>query len=46
MKYRYRLCKINHVVVFLIVAIDGFDTAAVGFIAPALKAEWGCKQPI
>lgn len=26
---------------FLIVAIDGFDTAAVGFIAPALKAEWG-----
>lgn len=25
---------------FLIVAIDGFDTAAVGFIAPALKAEW------
>ncbi|TPE48966.1 MFS transporter [Amaricoccus solimangrovi] len=26
---------------FLVVAIDGFDTAAVGFIAPALKAEWG-----
>ena len=26
---------------FLIVAIDGFDTAAVGFIAPALRAEWG-----
>lgn len=25
---------------FIIVAIDGFDTAAVGFIAPALKAEW------
>lgn len=25
---------------FVIVAIDGFDTAAVGFIAPALKAEW------
>lgn len=26
---------------FLVVAIDGFDTAAVGFIAPALKAGWG-----
>lgn len=25
---------------FLIVAIDGFDTAAIGFIAPALRAEW------
>lgn len=31
-----------HIVVlcFLIVAIDGFDTAAIGFIAPALRAEW------
>ena len=26
----------------LIVAIDGFDTAAIGFIAPAIRAEWGC----
>ncbi|MBD0270752.1 MAG: MFS transporter [Acetobacteraceae bacterium] len=26
---------------FLVVAIDGFDTAAVGFIAPALRKEWG-----
>lgn len=26
---------------FLVVAIDGFDTAAVGFIAPALRSEWG-----
>lgn len=26
---------------FLVVAIDGFDTAAIGFIAPALKAQWG-----
>lgn len=26
---------------FLVVAIDGFDTAATGFIAPALKAQWG-----
>ncbi|MBK1780530.1 aromatic acid/H+ symport family MFS transporter [Advenella sp. WQ 585] len=25
---------------FLVVAIDGFDTAAIGFIAPALKAQW------
>jgi MFS transporter, AAHS family, 4-hydroxybenzoate transporter len=25
---------------FLVVMIDGFDTAAVGFIAPALRAEW------
>jgi MFS transporter, AAHS family, 4-hydroxybenzoate transporter len=24
---------------FLIVAIDGFDTAAIGYIAPALRAE-------
>jgi AAHS family 4-hydroxybenzoate transporter-like MFS transporter len=26
---------------FLVVAIDGFDTASIGFIAPALRAEWG-----
>lgn len=26
---------------FLIVLIDGFDTAAVGYIAPALRDEWG-----
>ena len=25
---------------FLIVAIDGFDTAAIGFLAPAVSAEW------
>ena len=25
---------------FLVVAADGFDTAAVGFIAPALRAQW------
>jgi AAHS family 4-hydroxybenzoate transporter-like MFS transporter len=25
---------------FLIVAADGFDTAAIGFIAPAVRAEW------
>jgi MFS transporter, AAHS family, 4-hydroxybenzoate transporter len=26
---------------FLVVAIDGFDTALVGFIAPAIRVEWG-----
>jgi AAHS family 4-hydroxybenzoate transporter-like MFS transporter len=26
---------------FVVVAIDGFDTAAIGYIAPALKQEWG-----
>ena len=26
---------------FLIVAIDGFDTAAVGYVAPALSKDWG-----
>lgn len=25
---------------FFIVAIDGFDTASIGFIAPAIRAEW------
>jgi Major Facilitator Superfamily len=29
------------VLCFLIVAIDGFDLASIGFIAPAIKAEWG-----
>ncbi len=28
------------VLCFLIVAVDGFDTAVVGFIAPAIRAEW------
>ena len=26
---------------FLIVLLDGFDTAAIGFIAPSLLGEWG-----
>src|SRR6202048_1014436 len=26
---------------FFIVSVDGFDTAAIGFIAPAIRAEWG-----
>lgn len=25
---------------FLVLAIDGFDTAAMGYIAPTLSAEW------
>ena len=25
---------------FLVVTVDGFDTASIGFIAPAIKAEW------
>jgi MFS transporter, AAHS family, 4-hydroxybenzoate transporter len=29
------------VLCFLVVAVDGFDTAAIGFIAPALRTEWG-----
>lgn len=29
---------------FSIVAIDGFDTAAIGFIAPALREEWHLSQ--
>lgn len=35
-----RLQKIIIGLCFIIVAIDGFDTAAVGFIAPALKVQW------
>jgi AAHS family 4-hydroxybenzoate transporter-like MFS transporter len=26
---------------FLIVAVDGFDTASIGFIAPAIREQWG-----
>jgi AAHS family 4-hydroxybenzoate transporter-like MFS transporter len=26
---------------FIVIAIDGFDTAIIGFIAPAVRAEWG-----
>lgn len=31
---------------FLVVAIDGFDTAAIGFIAPALRAAWSLTPPM
>ncbi|WP_312284914.1 MFS transporter [Yokenella regensburgei] len=29
---------------FLVLAIDGFDTAAMGYIAPALSSDWGIKK--
>jgi len=30
---------------FLIVLLDGFDTAAIGYIAPSLITEWGVQRP-
>ena len=30
---------------FLIVLLDGFDTAAIGYIAPLLITEWGVTRP-
>lgn len=30
---------------FFIVLLDGFDTAAIGYIAPSLIAEWGVERP-
>ncbi|MDB5779142.1 MAG: putative 4-hydroxybenzoate transporter protein [Polaromonas sp.] len=30
---------------FFIVLLDGFDTAAIGFIAPSLIGEWGVARP-
>ena len=30
---------------FVIVLLDGFDTAAIGFIAPSLIKEWGVSRP-
>ena len=30
---------------FLIVLLDGFDTAAIGFVAPSLIKEWGVARP-
>ncbi|KHK57584.1 4-hydroxybenzoate transporter [Ralstonia sp. A12] len=32
-------------VCFVIVLLDGFDTAAIGFIAPSLIGEWGISRP-
>lgn len=33
------------VLCFLIVLLDGFDTAAIGYIAPSLMHEWGIERP-
>jgi MFS transporter, AAHS family, 4-hydroxybenzoate transporter len=30
---------------FFIVLLDGFDTAAIGYIAPSLITEWGVERP-
>lgn len=30
---------------FLVVLLDGFDTAAIGYIAPSLLKEWGIAKP-
>jgi len=30
---------------FFIVLLDGFDTAAIGYIAPSLVSEWGVSRP-
>ncbi|MDM0067732.1 MFS transporter [Variovorax sp. J31P207] len=30
---------------FLVVLLDGFDTAAIGYIAPSLIGEWGVAKP-
>jgi MFS transporter, AAHS family, 4-hydroxybenzoate transporter len=30
---------------FFIVLLDGFDTAAIGYIAPSLIQEWGVSKP-
>jgi AAHS family 4-hydroxybenzoate transporter-like MFS transporter len=30
---------------FAIVLLDGFDTAAIGYLAPSLLAEWGVTKP-
>jgi len=30
---------------FAVVLMDGFDTGAIGFIAPSLQSEWGIQRP-
>src|SRR3954454_5313846 len=30
---------------FCVVLLDGFDTAAIGYIAPSLVVEWGVERP-
>ena len=33
------------VLCFCVVLLDGFDTAAIGYIAPSLVTEWGIERP-
>ncbi|BEV13238.1 aromatic acid/H+ symport family MFS transporter [Herbaspirillum sp. DW155] len=35
-----RLQRLTLWLCFFVVTVDGFDTAAIGFIAPAIRAEW------
>src|SRR5689334_288041 len=42
-----RMSPYQYVVLFLcftILALDGFDTAAIGYVAPALVAKWGVAR--
>ncbi len=39
-RYQWRVV----ILCFLIVFLDGLDTAAMGFIAPALSQEWGIDR--
>lgn len=38
---RYQIMVL--VLCFLVVLVDGFDTAVIGYIAPALRQEWGLQ---
>jgi len=40
-----RFQKLVFLMCFVIVLLDGFDTAAIGFIAPALLGEWHLTKP-
>ena len=40
-----RFQKLIFLMCFIIVLLDGFDTAAIGFIAPALLTEWHIAKP-
>jgi AAHS family 4-hydroxybenzoate transporter-like MFS transporter len=37
--------RVIFVLCFVIVLLDGFDTAAIGYIAPSLIKEWGVARP-
>jgi AAHS family 4-hydroxybenzoate transporter-like MFS transporter len=38
-----RMQRVLLLLCFLIVAIDGFDTASIGFLAPAIRAAWSLQ---